>query len=711
MSDGAAGQFDQQNNEVRDFTPTSAVNQAVHLEPGLILFDKFKVIKLLGRGGMGSVYQVQHLHLRTEYALKCLNRQQQNDASWRRFENEARAANKLDHPNLIKVYDSGLLPDGQPYFVMDLVSGITLAEEMKKHGRLPVDVVLKLFVQVGFALAYAHEAGVIHRDVKPTNIMIITREDGTLSNTVKVVDFGIAKLTGQDEFNQQTLTRTGEIFGSPLYMSPEQCIGITVDHRSDLYSVGCVMYEALTGAPPFFGDSALTTMMRHQTDKPLSLKEASLGIEFPEQLEQLVQKLLEKDPDDRYMNASLLTADLVALEQSLHTGETMHLNLAGTRIKPEVINAFGYFSTVRNTTISVLSLAIAFCLGLGAGQMITKQTVQIAEVAEPIGPAMPRDEEIEVGSKLRLSKRGQLEKIPDKPKVAAPIVYKPGYFSQELGKVRTFYFPKEVSLGEMYSSYVTDPLEFEMKGDVAASVPLTIKVNDTFLENPKLLDKFRPDEVYGIKFLSCEKPAGRFLSHASRFTSLISVDLCNSAANKDDIKYLEKIGSLQKVNFAACNITAKDVSGFKRLMDMTAVGLNGLQGSKSLLKKLASSKELVRLEVAGCGVDVDDLKTISSIQRLTYVDLTKEKALNDQTLPLLINAKYLSSLDLEKCDITRASIPTIRKFRNLVSLRMTDPEGSTGPNSFQSDFKKSIPGVEFNFQESIRVLPFREPGT
>ncbi len=333
MIDGPTGKFDQQNREIRDFTPSSSANQTVHLDPDSILFDKFRVIKLLGRGGMGSVYQVQHLHLRTEYALKCLNKQQHNDATWRRFENEARASNKLDHPNLIKVHDSGLLPDGQPYFVMDLVDGVTLADEIKKTGRLPVHVVLKLFIQVGFALSYAHERGVIHRDIKPTNIMLVNSKYRTLSNSVKVVDFGIAKLTGQDEFNQQTLTRTGEIFGSPLYMSPEQCMGISVDHRSDLYSLGCVMYEALTGAPPIVGDNALSTMMKHQTEKPLSLKQASLGLEFAEQLEFLVQKLLEKDPKNRYRNASLLTADLVALEQNLHTGVTMSLNVEDINVK------------------------------------------------------------------------------------------------------------------------------------------------------------------------------------------------------------------------------------------------------------------------------------------------------------------------------------------------------------------------------------------
>ncbi len=287
----------------------------VQLAPGKKIMDKFIVVEHLGTGGMGSVFKVQHVHLKTFYALKCLNHKQGNDAIWRRFENEARAANRLDHPNLIKVHDSGLLPDGQPYFVMDLVEGITIGQELAARGTFTLAQSLKIFIQVGFALSYAHANGVIHRDIKPSNIMLVKNITGSLGGTVKVVDFGIAKLTGKDEFNQQTLTRTGEVFGSPLYMSPEQCMGVAVDHRSDLYSLGCVLYEALTGAPPVVGDSALSTMMKHQNETPSAMRQASLGLDFPDSIEYVVAKLLEKDPNNRYQNASLLTADLVAIEQ------------------------------------------------------------------------------------------------------------------------------------------------------------------------------------------------------------------------------------------------------------------------------------------------------------------------------------------------------------------------------------------------------------
>ncbi|MBC7998974.1 MAG: serine/threonine protein kinase, partial [Leptolyngbya sp.] len=213
---------------------------APSLEPGSVVLDKYKILELVGLGGMGSVYRAVHIHLGTQYAFKCINREQPKDATWRRFQNEAKAAHILDHPNLIKVYDFGLLPGRRAYFIMDFVDGTTISDEIQKSGRLSVERCLRIFIQVAFAIAYAHENGVIHRDLKSSNIMLVRNLVDPDDELVKVVDFGIAKLTGADEFNQQTLTKTGEIFGSPLYMSPEQCMGLPVDHRCDLYSLGCV---------------------------------------------------------------------------------------------------------------------------------------------------------------------------------------------------------------------------------------------------------------------------------------------------------------------------------------------------------------------------------------------------------------------------------------------------------------------------------------
>lgn len=704
MIDGPTGKFDQQNGEIRDFTPSSSANQTVHLNPDSILFDKFRVIKLLGRGGMGSVYRVQHLHLRTEYALKCLNKQQHNDATWRRFENEARASNKLDHPNLIKVHDSGLLPDGQPYFVMDLVDGVTLADEIKKTGRLPVHVVLKLFIQVGFALSYAHERGVIHRDIKPTNIMLVNNKDGTLSNSVKVVDFGIAKLTGQDEFNQQTLTRTGEIFGSPLYMSPEQCMGISVDHRSDLYSLGCVMYEALTGAPPIVGDNALSTMMKHQTEKPLSLKQASMGLEFAEQLEFLVQKLLEKDPKNRYSNASLLTADLVALEQNLHSGVTMSLNMEDLKKKPVLSKNQRSFSDPKTIAISLVAILSAYGLGIATGTMISKDEKPRPAKVKDLDSSLYQQAILKIdGGTLNLVERVNASSNPMK---TVPIDYKAKYFSSESGPVRVFHFPKIASLGYVESTFAAERyMKTSMQGDVTLQIPVTIYVNDNFLANSYLASKFKPNEVVSIRFDSCQKPVGEFFAQTAKYTLLNDVDLSESTTGRGDLKYLDKNVHVSQLTCSKSNMTVDDVLHLKRLLEFGKVSVCGMPDVKPLLKALQKSEYLNRLELGGCNLDIDDLKQISELKHINYVDLTSVKCVNDTTMPIFLKAQEMQGFDLENCNITRASIPTFQAMRNLRYLRLTDPEETTGPDSFQWQFEKALPRLEFTWLEPVRLMP------
>jgi len=277
---------------------------------GQIVGAKYKVIAMLGRGGMGVVYRVQQIFIGKDYALKTLDKCNISDLSMRRFQLEAKAASLLDHPNLVQVHDFGLLDDGQPFLIMDWVDGITIADRLRQSGPFSVDDAARIFAQVCLGLNYAHDQGVVHRDIKPSNIMLVNATTPGDEGSIKVLDFGIAKLMMED---MQALTRTGEIFGSPFYMSPEQCSGSKLDHRSDIYSLGCVLFEALTGAPPHMGANPLTTMVLHQNQPALSLKEASLGKQFPPALEQIVSKMLRKSPDDRYQNLGLVAHDLSAV--------------------------------------------------------------------------------------------------------------------------------------------------------------------------------------------------------------------------------------------------------------------------------------------------------------------------------------------------------------------------------------------------------------
>ena len=292
------------------FDKTVETSQKNLFEPGQTLGGRYQVISCLGHGGMGVVYHVIQMFLNKELALKTIDKRGISEEVMRRFQKEARTAFAVKHPNIIAVDDFGLLDDQTPFLVMELIRGETLSEKLKRKTSLSINEAIPMFMQICVGLAYAHELGVVHRDIKPSNIMIPDDMEPGTEGSVKIVDFGIATFAAEDE--ERSITHTTEIFGSPLYISPEQCSGIKVDHRADIYSLGCVIFETLTGTPPFIGESALMTMMKHKSAPPPTLREASLGKIFPKELEQVVATMLAKSPEQRYQSISAVAKDLAA---------------------------------------------------------------------------------------------------------------------------------------------------------------------------------------------------------------------------------------------------------------------------------------------------------------------------------------------------------------------------------------------------------------
>jgi serine/threonine protein kinase len=300
---------------------TSAVSKAVssssepteHSLPanvcnaGDMVARHYQVIECLGSGGMSVVYKARHVLMDKIVAVKLLLPNAiPSQKMVLRMQQEAKAISRLRHENIVQVSEFGLDDKGLPYLVMDYVTGKALSNLIEKQEKLPLEDCFKITIQVASGLEHAHAEGIYHRDIKPDNI-IITTENG--KETAKIVDFGIAKLADN---TSQNLTQTGELFGSPLYMSPEQCRGKNADHRSDIYSLGCVLYECIFGRPPFISDSRLTTMMMHISDKP-QINEKICGAP----LKVVLEKCLVKDLSLRYQSAAELKADLVHAQNGI----------------------------------------------------------------------------------------------------------------------------------------------------------------------------------------------------------------------------------------------------------------------------------------------------------------------------------------------------------------------------------------------------------
>jgi len=256
---------------------------------GSVVFDKFEIVSFIAEGGMGAVYRARDVARDSIIALKIMRNDALNPKSLMRFQSEAKTASKLNHPNIAKVFDFGY--SGQTaYLSMEFVEGETLQSMLDRIEVMELPLFLEIFDQVCTGLLHAHRSGIVHRDLKPGNIAIAFTENGEL--TAKILDFGIAKSIDSE---QSDLTMTGAIIGSPLYMSPEQASALQVTPSSDVYSLGCVMWECLYGEPPFVGETALQTITQHQTGVLPEMVSADL----PARLVDRVRMMLNKDPETR----------------------------------------------------------------------------------------------------------------------------------------------------------------------------------------------------------------------------------------------------------------------------------------------------------------------------------------------------------------------------------------------------------------------------
>mgnify|MGYP001320274308 CR=1 FL=1 len=265
---------------------------------GSVISGRYRVESLIGEGGMGAVYVVEHTHMRKRFALKVLHPEMTRlPEVVARFEREAMAAAHIEHPNVASATDFGQLEDGSFFLVLEYVEGRALREELAQ-GALGTSRSLHIARQIALALARAHALGIVHRDLKPENVMLVQRDGDP--DFVKVLDFGIAKVPVAELAGSkaEALTRAGMVFGTPEYMAPEQALGKEVDHRADLYALGIILYELLTGVRPFEAESAVQLLGMQVTQAP-----PRMGHKVPKRVEALVMRLLEKEPAARFQSA------------------------------------------------------------------------------------------------------------------------------------------------------------------------------------------------------------------------------------------------------------------------------------------------------------------------------------------------------------------------------------------------------------------------
>lgn len=290
-------------------TPTIA-----KLQPGQSFQGKYEIIEHLGDGGFGAVYKARHLELGLTVAIKLLHPEMlTHEENRTRFQTEGKILEKLSHPNVVHLYENGISTNHLPYIVMEFLQGETLNSILGQGRKLTPAEAVDVGIQVCDALTAAHLCGIVHRDLKPNNIVLLTRRD----RLVKLLDFGLSRVMESSKvIENQHLTKTGFLIGSVRYMSPEQCVGGKADARSDVYALGCILYECISGQLPLSSENPVGMLHKHAHEAPISLSESMPETAIPDGLDTVLLNALIKHPDCRYQSAAAMKADLELVQKS-----------------------------------------------------------------------------------------------------------------------------------------------------------------------------------------------------------------------------------------------------------------------------------------------------------------------------------------------------------------------------------------------------------
>lgn len=363
-----------------------ALSVKTTLRLGEVLSGRYRLLELLGEGGMGAVYEAEDLKLGHPVAVKLLGAQHASSTSaCQRFLREVATTARLQSPHVVKIFDAGSTTDGVPYFVMELLSGLTLRELLEEHGKLPISRAVNLAISLGLALEQAHAQGVIHRDLKPGNLFLETLSDGT--DFVRLLDFGVAKLSDLDATG---ITATGATLGTASYMPPEQARGShELDCRADVYALGAILYEMCSGHKPHPGDS-YNAVIFHILNQPV-IPLSTLRPESSPELTAIVARALATDPEDRFCSASAFAS---ALRGCSGATAPRPRELTTMEMGPEVARPARRRSRVAVPWLWVGGLLGAFGIGLWLGARprvapkAAERTVAVLS-ATPVGVPRP----------------------------------------------------------------------------------------------------------------------------------------------------------------------------------------------------------------------------------------------------------------------------------------------------------------------------------
>jgi serine/threonine protein kinase len=685
------------------------------IEPGDTIAGTYRVLDFLGEGGMGLVYKVEHTMMAKIFALKLLRTAQMTDAVWKRFRVEAQAIARLDHANIVKIYDMSQTEDGRPFYTMDFLNGQSLDDYLQENGPLTEKEALPIFRQVCSGLAYAHNIGIIHRDIKPGNIMLLG--DNINNVSVKIVDFGIAKLVNASAASQN-LTRPGEVFGSPLYMSPEQCNGEKLDPRTDMYSVAVTLFQALTGRPPLLGKSAIETTMMHQTVRPPSLS-AVAAHPFSAAIEEVVATMLEKNVDNRYQSLSEVANILLQIERgnTAAPGRNRNTNLPQSadlfedqdqdttvNVNASPVNQVGrFFSSINPFVYAAVALML---IGIIATTIYWQnenkhnlETDHQANNKQSSGDtALTSANSLGGGAAKQSKGNSNLEDLPNDNAAVEKALVNSDQYAIEMGDIEpeteilvnkflaskfkyyssksksdgriytTFEFPKDFSLGLVSQHNGATKIERQAMGRVVIEAKdVRFEANSITKHYPQLLKRFRPDDLDWLRIENLNSYNKDVAPNFGHLTELWQLEVYNTSMPDSDVKYFPT-RRLLGLNIGRTAITSARLLQMKVVPQLKSLSVQEMKDIRPVLIELAKSKKIDTLDLSSTSFNSSDIPYLLKLTGLHTLYL-KRTSINDDDLDKLTALTSLRYLNLDNCsNLSPRCLTILQKFKDIEIL-------------------------------------------
>lgn len=640
-------------NDLPPFKPRQSDSDSIFSGiPLTNLKKKYEILSEVGSGASGVVYKAKQLPIGRLVAIKMLHSHLLTALVIKRFFREAKIISRFSHPNVISIFDFGISDEHKPFIVMDYVEGTALDEMILNTDPFPLDLTKSIVCQVCDGLSHAHAQGVVHRDLKPSNIKLVRLDSGLF--LVKILDFGLAKILEGEEGNTDRITNDGETVGTPAYMSPEQVMGKELDQRSDLYSLGCVMYHCLAGMPPFVGETKMETMLKHLNEAPMSLNEPGEEPFLQPELEAIMMKALAKLPSDRFQSMSALKDAMIAIDQRItYAGSGLPLeSLAEHRLmsmERKPAKALPMRVVVPSLAVAVLVLIVSVYLAVSVLMPDSKQPT------EP--PVVEQKSTSEIGGAPRSAnqKKGFDPFMDQKFEATIEGNIEARSLSCEHQPIN------DVALTKIASMRNLQDLNLEHSAITNAGLKNLESLNVSVLNLAK--SKINSDGALSLsrmpKLASLNISQTVFsdkgLEPIASIPTLKTLTLDETAITNEGCKYLLNAAALESLSLQNTKIDDTAIDTISKLKNLTRLNLSGTAITDLGVKQLASLQRLSNLKLAGTQVTsacIDDLARMPSLVVLSLSD----NKLNDDAAGSLCKLEALHRLGVMRCGISRKAI-------------------------------------------------------